>query len=174
MNTSTTTPTPAEAFERVMKELCDLVGFRDHSLLVRGGKLRIDEYTVSFIRDANYMPDNIFVYVDMGPCTNLSDKEGAYKALLKINFELLAGARGSVSVHPETENIFYSFRYVLDEKASGRNLLDSLIRFVGDMGIEALDVPMNYEPGKTSETKAGHMKMSRLIKADDKGPKPKK
>jgi hypothetical protein len=171
---TTTTPTHADVFERVMKELSDIVGFRNHSLLVNGGKLRIDDYTVSFIRDADYMPDNIFVYIDMGPCMNHSDKEGAYKALLKINFELLAGARGAISVHPETENIFYSFRYLLEDKAGGRNLLDNLIRFVGDMGIEALDVPMNYEPAKTSETKAGHMKMSRLIKADDKDPKPKK
>jgi hypothetical protein len=171
---TSTTPAHAEVFQRVIKELCELVGFRDHNLLVKGGKLRIDDYTVSFIRDAEYMPDHIFVYIDMGPCGNSSDKEGAYKALLKINFELLAGARGAISVHPETENVFYSFRYELGEKASGRNLLDSLIRFIGDIGIEALDVPMNYEPGKKSESKAGHMKMSRLIRPDDKDPKPKK
>jgi hypothetical protein len=33
---------------------------------------------------------------------------------------------------------------------------------------------MNYEPVKKSESKAGHMTMSRLIQPDDKDPKPKK
>lgn len=168
------TATPAEVFERVLKELCELVGFKDYQLLVRGGKLRIDAYTVSFIRDEHYMPDTIFVYIDMGPCKNKDDLAGAYKVFLKINFELLAGARGAISIHPQTENIFYSFRYQLDEQANGRRLLDGLIRFVGDIGIEALDVPMNYEPGKQSATKAGHMRMSRLIRPDDNDPKPKK
>jgi hypothetical protein len=172
--TTSTTSNHSEVFERVIKELCELVGFRDPGMLTRGGKLRINEYTVSFIRDAAYMPDNIFVYIDMGPCKDGTDKENAYKTFLKINFELLAGARGSISVHPQTEHIFYSFRFQLEENATGKNLLESLIRFIGDMGAEAFEVALKPDQPKKSESKAGHIRMSRLIKPENKDPEPKK
>jgi len=172
MNTSMTAIAHAEIFQRSVAELCELVGYANPGLLLDGGKFRIDDYTVSLIHDESYSPSELFVYIDMGPA-KAEDKEGGYKVLLKINFELLAGSRGAISIHPQTDHVFYAFRYKLDASSSGRNLLDTLIRFVGDVGIEALDLPMELQGQSAASRGAGQAKMARLIKGNDGGPKPK-
>ena len=146
-------------FQRVVKELCGLVGFTDHEMLVNGGKLRINEYLVSFIYDEGFNPNQLFVYVDMG--IPASDREDAYKVLLKINFELAAGIRGVLSIHPQTNHLFYSFCYALNSTSTGRHLLDSLIRFVGDVGLESLDLPQDVQHAKESNAAASRKNASR-------------
>ncbi|MFL9864629.1 hypothetical protein PQR67_10665 [Paraburkholderia fungorum] len=123
-------------YKRVVQELCKVVGFGSPKTLLDGGRLKIDDYLVSLIYDESVDPNLLQVYIDMGP---LPDNQAAsYKTFLMINFKLSASQRGSLSVHPQTGHLFYSFRYRLDQQASGQALLDSLIRFVGDVGLEAL------------------------------------
>ncbi|WP_207004439.1 hypothetical protein [Trinickia mobilis] len=131
---------------RVIEDLCGLIGFKDHDILLKGGKLRIDDYLVSFIYNPHYDPANLLVYVDMGAPSG--DREHAYETVLKINFELGIGNRGIISLHPKTQRLFYSFGYALDDTASGRALLDTLIRFVGDVALEAIDLSPNQRAAK--------------------------
>ncbi|HWW08247.1 hypothetical protein [Collimonas sp.] len=147
-------------YQRVVKELCELVGFKDHGLLVNGGKLRIQDYRVSFIYNQAYDPKNMLVYVDMGVPSG--DLEQTYKTMLKINFQLGIGERGVISLHPETGHLFYSFGFELDDEALGRSLLDTLIRFVGDVGIEALRLPGDDNAAKQAGGVAGRNRAARL------------
>lgn len=140
----------APNFNRVIEELCKLIGFDQPDLLVKGGKLRIDQCLVSFFCDKALNPDDMFVYIDMGPAA--TETADAYKTLLKINFELGAGARGVLCVHPESDHLFYSFAYSLSEKASGKYLLDSLVRFIGDFALTAMRMP---EKDNTSDMHTG-------------------
>ena len=149
-------------FQRVIEELCQLVGFQNSDILVQGaGKLRINDYLVSFIHDEAYDPNILFVHIDMGPTT--TDREDAYKTLLKLNFELAAGKRGVLSIHPETNRLFFSFYYELNEASSGRHLLDSLVLFVGDLTLEALDMSeVATQAGEATAT-ADRAKASRVF-----------
>lgn len=159
-------------FKRVVEELAQLIGFKEPELLIQGGKLRIGECLVTFICDQASEPGHIFVYVDMGPPT--VDRKDAYITLLKINFELDSGARGVFSIHPETNRLFYSFRCELNEKASGRSLLDSLLRFVGDAALEGLRLPQEENKVQGVSVAAGKAKASRLFAAMDHGNLPQR
>ena len=125
-------------YPRVIKELCELIGFADHAVLLRGGKLQIDDYRISFIFNPGYDAKNLLVYLDMGALAG--DRKHVYETLLKINFELGIGQRGWISMHPQTHHLFYSFGYLLDDTASGRALLDTLLRFSGDVALGAIDL----------------------------------
>lgn len=159
-------------YRRVIKDLCDLVGFRDHEILLKGGKLRIDDYRISFIYSPNiYSPnrdaENLLVYVDMGmPSGN---REQAYETLLKINFELGIGNRGVISVHPNTNRLFYSFGFLLNDAASGRALLDTLIRFAGDAALGAIDLlpEKRVSPPLPSATGSLHPARRQQLRAED-------
>ena len=164
---TTTAPSAAKiCLERTLTELCELVGFKNPALLINGGKLAVDDYTVSFIHDDAYVSDKVLVYIDMGPVTN-ERKEDAYQVLLKMNFDLLAGTRGSVSLHPQTGHIFYSFPFTLSEEATGRNLLDSLIRFIGDIGINALRLPQELQDAQAASAHSARSRAERLIQPKD-------
>lgn len=123
-------------YKRVVQELCKVVGFDSPKTLLDGGRLRIDDFLVALIYDESFDPDLLQVYIDMGPLPD--NRADVYKTFLMINFKLNASQRGSLGVHPQTGHLFYSFRYRLDQQASGQALLDSLIRFVGDVGLETL------------------------------------
>lgn len=148
-------------FYRVIEGLCNAIGFSEPSILVQGAKLRIDENLVSFIYDEPYNPNTAYVYVDMGaPKENLDD---VYKKLLKINFGLSAGERGVMSLHPETNHLFYSFCFPLSEEATGRGLLDALTRFIGGVGIEALELPEDKKNADKSAASAARARMARML-----------
>lgn len=116
-------------YRRVVSELCAEVGFKNPEiLLTHNGQLRIDDCFVSFLYDEAFLRNQLFVYIDLGPVTG--DKERAYEHLLKLNTELTAGARGVMSLHPETERVLYSFQYPLSAEASGRDLLGTIVCFV--------------------------------------------
>jgi len=125
-------------YQRVLSQLCKLVGFTNTEALANGAKLRIDDYVVCFFYDEAEAPDEVAVYVDMGPPGK--DHHQAMEVLMQLNFSLGAGARGVLSIHPQTRRIFYSFRYKLNESATGQALLDTLIRCVGDVSLDALAV----------------------------------
>lgn len=116
-------------FQRVIEELCTQVGFKQPDLLLKGGKLRIDDYLISFIYDVARTDNHVFVYVDLGELA--PGREDICRTLLRSNFELLAGSRGVISLHPKNDHIFYSFRYALNDASSGADLLNTLIQFVG-------------------------------------------
>lgn len=122
-------------YKRVLKQLCELIGFTNTGALTNGAKLRIDDYIVCFFYNEEEAPNELAAYVDMGPPGK--DHLQALEVLMQLNFSLGAGARGVLSLHPQTKHIFYSFRYKLNESASGQELLDTLIRCVGDVGLEA-------------------------------------
>jgi hypothetical protein len=135
------TPTPAAtAFRRVVTELCAHVNIGDPERVIKGGKIGIEGCTFCLLLDESREHDGIFVYVDLG-LSHEKDKAHAYKMLLKINFGLLAGAKGVMSVHPDNDHVFYSFRYPLDESASGERLLATLLRSLDDLGFVASDTP---------------------------------
>lgn len=128
--------TRAIHYARVIRELSGLVGFELADEILLGARLRIDEYLISFIYDEEFNPNELAVYVDMGK-PGAGDQAHAFRVLLKINFELDAAARGMISMHPDTEHLFYSFRYPLNAEATGPALLDTLVRFVGQFTADA-------------------------------------
>ncbi|MFM0170874.1 CesT family type III secretion system chaperone [Paraburkholderia sediminicola] len=123
-------------FQRVVEELCQVVGFESPEALIEGGFLQVDDNFVSMFYNDALDPDVMQVFIDLGPMPDAH--ADAYKTFMKLNFELSAGQRGALSLHPNNGNLFYSFRYRLDEEASGQRLLDALIRFVADLGVQAL------------------------------------
>src|SRR4051812_8701237 len=140
MKKRTTAVPVAAAFRRVVTELCALVNISEPELVIQGGKIGIEGCTFCLMLDESREHDGIFVYVDLGPSRE-RDKAHAYKMLLKINFGLLAGAKGVMSVHPDNDRVFYAFRYALDELASGERLLATLLRSLDDLGFVASDTP---------------------------------
>jgi|GEM_PF-5530291 len=150
-------------FKRVIEELCEAFGLKDAGPILRGGKLQVDDFFLTFIHDENYRADRMYVYLDMGE-TGDRDPAKVYKALLKLNFEMEGGERGSMCIHPENEHLFYSFFYVLDEKASGAHLLNTLMKFVAQAGVDGLNQPQDAREVKTLATAAkGRAQMSRLM-----------
>jgi hypothetical protein len=141
MKEPTSAPTPAaSAYRRVVTELCARLNVDDPESVMKGGKIGIEGCTFCLLLDETREHDGIFVYVDLGP-SHEKDKAHAYKMLLKINFGLLAGAKGVMSVHPDNEHVFYSFRYPLDQWASGERLLATLLESLTELGLIALDTP---------------------------------
>lgn len=138
----------ASHFTRVMEGVCHLVGLADPEVLIKGGKLRIGEYLISFVFDESFDPEKMFIYVDMGRPE--SDSEDTYKRLMKTNFELLAGLRGVLSVHPESDHIFYAIFQELDEETTGQYVLDMLSGFIENLGLEAAAMPA--APSSTNHT----------------------
>lgn len=122
--------------QRVIRELCELIGFGDYDHLLNGGKLRIDGHTISFFDGSDSDTESILVYIDMG--MPVDDVVETYMTMLKINFLLEGGQRGTMSLHPQTHHVFYAFRFEVDDAALGRTLLDVLMRFIGEVGVEAL------------------------------------
>jgi hypothetical protein len=118
-------------------------------LLLSGGAMRIENYAVWFAYDAPFDPDHLFVYVDLDVP---ADPVGTYKRLLKLNFRLGAGLRGVMSLHPHNDHVIYAFRYPLVTASSGKDLLDTLLRFMG--GISLNDVTI--DEAATTSMSTGH------------------
>lgn len=152
-------------FKRVIGELCQQIGFAEPETLFNGGKLRINENLVSFVFDETYNPGTIYVYVDMGAPD--SARDDVYKTLLKVNFQLLAGERGILSMHPKTNHLFYAFCYPLTEEATGLHLLDSLVRFIGGVGVEALELPEEKKSSGKSAAATSRARINRMLAATD-------
>lgn len=167
---TTTMETPVEHFQRSIQELCELVGFKNYELLLNGGKLRIEDYRISFIFDESYSIDKILVYIDIGPPKG-KDKEHTFTTFLKLNFKLLAGTRGVISMHPENGHIFYSFPYSLNASSSGRELLDALLRFIDNVGIEAFELPQDVKDDKEAVGVASRMRAARILQPKEVIPK---
>jgi len=157
----------ANHHKRVITQLCEIVGFKEPDDLLKGGRLRINEkFVVSFIYDEPLSPEHLLVYVDMGPLDG--DRAKGLTLFMKINFELGAGARGTMALHPETEHIFYSFRFLLNETASGQDLLDSVLRYLAWLGSEAAhadtETKQDKENAKARDlAAASRAKATRLI-----------
>jgi hypothetical protein len=125
-----------ERYRRVLNQVCRAVGFRDADALAQGSQLRIDGHLVTFVHDdVDAAADGIAVYVDLGPVRG--DVRRALEVLMQLNFSLGVGSRGVLSLHPQTRHLFYSFRYALTASASGQALLDTLIRCIGDVALDA-------------------------------------
>jgi len=154
-------------FKRVIEELSQLIGFKEPESLVKGDKLRIGECRVTFIHDPKANPNDMFVYVDMGPLD--VERKDAYLTLLKINFELDSGTRGVFSMHPETNHLFYSFRCELNEHATGRHLLGSLVRFIGGAAFEGLCLPKEENKVSHPVASGSRSNAARLIAAAEHG-----
>lgn len=122
-------------FQRVIEELCHAFGLQDPSPILGGGKLQVDDFFITFVHDESYRPDRMYVYLDLGK-TEEKDVAKVYQALLKLNFEMDGGERGSMCLHPENEHLFYSFFYILDESASGLHLLNTIMRFAARSALD--------------------------------------
>lgn len=129
------------AFGKVVEQLCELVGFEHPDLIIRGERLQVADRLISFINDAAYYPDLVFVYVDMGPIAD-ENKLPAYDTMLKLNFALLAGIRGVMCIHPETAHLFYSLRYKLNASSTGKHLLDFLTSAIEEITAEMLNLAL--------------------------------
>jgi hypothetical protein len=121
-------------YGRVVTELCKLIGSTNPQAVLEGGRLRIGDRFVSLIYDEIYNREAVAAYVDLGGLPH--DEAYACKTLLKLNFEMNAVEGGALAVHPQTEHVFYSYRYKLTEDSSGQQLLDTLIRAIGDAALE--------------------------------------
>ena len=116
---------------RILEELCGILGVSENvESLIGGGAMRLENYAVWFVYDERLSPEEMFVYVDLGAPV---EPESAYKRLLKLNFQLAAGVRGVMSLHPENDHVLYTFRYPLKARSSGKELLEWLVRFANDM-----------------------------------------
>lgn len=121
-------------YERVLSELSSVLGFTDNHALASGGRIKAGDHIITFIHDDEIDAHHLSVYVDLGKPSK--HEKRAFELLLKINFELEASGRGTLSLHPETGHAFYSFRYPLTDIASGQSLLDTLARAVADVAVE--------------------------------------
>jgi len=121
-------------YERVLTELSRVLGFTDTHALATGGRIKAGDHIITFIHDEEIDQHHVSVYVDLGKPS--SHEKRAFELLLKINFELDASGRGTLSLHPETGHAFYSFKYPLNDVASGQSLLDNLARAVADVAVE--------------------------------------
>ncbi|WP_177224917.1 CesT family type III secretion system chaperone [Variovorax sp. 770b2] len=124
----------SKKFATVLKEFSQLIGFEDFDALAQGAKLKIEDHVVSFIPGLGDAADTVRVYVDMGPL--VGDAADGLRNLMELNFLLSTGGRLMVCMHPTTHNIFLSFRYALDQNASGQALLDTTLRSISELGYE--------------------------------------
>jgi hypothetical protein len=114
---------------RVLHELCAELGCEQVAdAVIAGARIRVEDCDVAFIHDEAFDARTLFVYIDLGSIRG--DRLSTYEYLLALNTELTAGARGVMSLHPETGRILYSFQYVLAQFASGADLLDTTTRFI--------------------------------------------
>lgn len=115
---------------RILEEFCialDLPNVPEKlAMLLQGGAMRLEDYAVWFVYDDRLSRDEMFVYVDLGAPL---EPQTAYKRLLKLNFELAAGLRGVMSLHPDNDHVLYTFRYPLSAASNGKDLLATLVRF---------------------------------------------
>jgi hypothetical protein len=126
---------PSKTFATVLNEFCKLAGFKDVDALARGAKLKIDDYVVSFIQNLDDLPVSLSVFIDLGPV--VGDLAQGLQMLMEINFLLSAHGRSTLSLHPQTHNVFLAFRYKLDASASGQHLLDTILGSIAELGHEA-------------------------------------
>lgn len=155
-----------EIYKRCTKELCNLIGFQDHEALIQGGKIKLGDSVISLIHDDEYSPMELFVYVDMGPFS-ADDKARAYEALLTINFQLLAGSRGAMSLHPESRHVFYAFRYPLNDKATGADLFETLVKLTNAAGEKALALPFDTAEKNTLLRSTGRQRASLNLQGEN-------
>jgi len=120
-------------FVRAVCQFCELVGFKDPDFLINGNKMEFGTCTVSLISEYGPEPKQMFVYVDIGPPPSVN-REEAYAMFLRMNFQLLAGTQGTMGLHPETNNVFYSFNHLLNEETTGQQLLEKLTGLLNHMG----------------------------------------
>lgn len=149
-------------YERVITELCGLIGFVDKRHLLGGGKLRMNDHTISFFHDTTGDTEGILVYIDMGSPSD--DTAKIYADMLEINFMLGIGQRGCMSLHPDTHHVFYIFRFTLTDEALAQTLLDTLIRFIGDVGIETLKIRRHKQLDDAFELQHAEEFRNRLIR----------
>lgn len=119
---------------RIVEEFSVALGLPDKAeTLLAGGAMHFDNYAVWFALDEPFDPDHLFVYVDLDVPV---DPFNTYKRLLKLNFQLGAGLRGVMSLHPDNDHVLYTFRYPLVVASTGQKLLETLLRFAGDISIK--------------------------------------
>jgi len=121
---------PQTQRRRILEELCIALDLTDIpaklEMLLAGGAMRLEDYAVWFVCDDRLSRNEMFVYVDLGAPL---EPQSAHKRLLKLNFELAAGLRGVMSLHPDNDHVLYTFRYPLTAASSGKDLLATLVRF---------------------------------------------
>lgn len=120
---STSLSPRALIFRRIVEEVCTITGSDAAARLIDGERLRVGDEVYTFMHDEHYHPAAMFVYADLG-CPPAG--EMALRDLLKMNFDLLAGTRGTLSINPDNGNLFYAVRYHLGLASSGERLLESL------------------------------------------------
>ena len=162
-------------YKRVLAELSTIVGFKEVDALSSGAKLRVDEnFTVSFLFEEPLSSDHLLVYIDLGPTTGHGD--GAFAQLMKVNFHILAGARGTLSLHPESGHLFFSFSFLLDQSASGEKLLEHILRSVAWLGHGVADVHATSAKDVDVDLKglatAGRARAVRLMRKLDASDRP--
>jgi hypothetical protein len=121
-------------YRKLIKELCERLGFLQPDVLLNGGQLRIGLHLTSLVYDEKFDPGHVFVYVDLGLPPH--DEPEVHQRLLRLNFDLAAGARGVMSLHPENDHVLYAFRYPLNESSSSRELLNMLTLFINEAPFE--------------------------------------
>lgn len=122
-------------YVRVVNEVRSTLGYGPVDVLAQGNGLRIDDYVVTFLHDPHFDAEAMAVYVDLGAAP--SGDAQSLKTILRVNFELGASNGGALSIHPETDRVFFSFRFVLDDAASGEVLLERLAGLITEVALEA-------------------------------------
>jgi hypothetical protein len=124
-----------KTFVSILRDFCKLVGFKDVDSLARGAKLKVDNYVVSFVWHDKAPQDCVGVYIDLGPL--IGEPAVGLRSLMELNFMLSTAGRSMICLHPVTHNIFLTFRYMLlEESASGQDLLDTMLRSISELGKE--------------------------------------
>lgn len=120
-------------YVRVVNELREVLGYGPANVLAQGNGLKIDNYTVTFLHDEHFDAGAMAIYVDLGQA---SSDPVSLKTILRVNFELTASNGGALSIHPETDRVFFSFRYELNPAATGEALLERLAGLITEVALE--------------------------------------
>jgi hypothetical protein len=124
-------------YRRLIEEVAALIGHPEQAEpLFHGGQLQIGERHAWFVYNEDLDVGHVYVYVDIGVPAKVPE---AYRQLLRFNLQLLgSGVFGTTGLHPDNDHVIYAYRYPLAASSSGQGLMESLLKVVNGISVDAL------------------------------------
>lgn len=116
-------------YRQLMKDLCEIIDFKDVDTLYQTGQLLVDDMRLIMYFEEALDPDRMFVYVDVCPMKPEAD-EGLYKKLLEWNLSVDHTEESIIGLHPNSGNLVLRATVVLDDTITGEVLAEKLARLM--------------------------------------------
>jgi hypothetical protein len=108
-------------YQRLVKDLCHVVGLADPAHIIESQHLSIDEQTIALVYDESVSADTLFVYFDLGEIPE-ARRAGLHSAMLQANLRPDHDATGHFGVHHKTGHAVFHMRIRGFEQLSGEAL----------------------------------------------------